>query len=242
MPAASRTLRTFRYALYFNGNTYAVVPHRDVLNFQPGNKITVMARASITGIQAFYESALLIDKRSGDGGYRFEYGIGGMGMRVESAGVSPSIVVYFNMNRWNHFAIVLNGSWLGGYLNGALRSYRNDVPISSTITNTTNFYIARPPFSGYRMIGYIHSIHVYTRPLTDKEVSWNYNNPGNPVRDGLVLWLQADPQYVKDIDGDGILEWIDLSGFGNHGKIYGAKLVEVIKAPSRILTPARVIS
>jgi len=55
------------------------------------------------------------------------------------------------------------------------------------------------------------------------------------------LWLKADPQYVKDIDGDGILEWIDLSGYGNHGKIYGAQLVQLIKTPVRALKPVRVL-
>jgi hypothetical protein len=55
-----------------------------------------------------------------------------------------------------------------------------------------------------------------------------------------VLWLKADPSYVKDIDGDGVLEWIDLSGFGNHGKIYGAQLVELVKTAKRVLTPVRI--
>jgi hypothetical protein len=56
-----------------------------------------------------------------------------------------------------------------------------------------------------------------------------------------VLWLQADPSDVKDIDGDGILEWLDLSGYNNHGKIYGAQLVELIKTPPRLLTPLRTL-
>jgi hypothetical protein len=57
-----------------------------------------------------------------------------------------------------------------------------------------------------------------------------------------VLWLQAHPDYIKDIDGDGIPEWIDLSGYGNHGKIYGAQLVQLIKTPARLLPPNRVLA
>jgi len=85
------------------------------------------------------------------------------------------------------------------------------------------------------------NILIYSRALSDSEVQWNYQYPDNPVRNGLVLWLQAHPDYVKDIDGDGRLEWLDLSGFNNHGKIYGAQLVQLVKTPARALTPARVL-
>jgi hypothetical protein len=90
--------------------------------------------------------------------------------------------------------------------------------------------------------GYIYRALIYSRALSNSEVQWNYQYPDNPVRNGLVLWLQADPAYIKDIDGDGVLEWVDLSGFGNHGKIYGARLVQLTKTPTRTITPYRVSS
>jgi hypothetical protein len=86
-----------------------------------------------------------------------------------------------------------------------------------------------------------YQLLIYTRALSDSEIAWNFNYPGNPVRNGLYVWLQADPQYIKDIDGDGVLEWIDLSGYNNHGKIYGATLVQLVKTPARVLSPARVL-
>jgi hypothetical protein len=86
-----------------------------------------------------------------------------------------------------------------------------------------------------------YQLLIYTRDLSDKDIEWNFKNPDNPVRNGLYVWLTADPQYVKDIDNDGVLEWIDLSGFGNHGKIYGAQLVQLVKPSARILTPARAL-
>jgi hypothetical protein len=86
-----------------------------------------------------------------------------------------------------------------------------------------------------------YQLLIYTSDLTDSEIAWNVNYPENPVRNGLYVWLQADPNYVKDIDGDGILEWVDLSGFGNHGKIYNAQLVQLIKTPSRLLSPVRTL-
>ena len=86
-----------------------------------------------------------------------------------------------------------------------------------------------------------YQLLIYSRALSDEETLWNYRYPDSPVRNGLVLWLQAHPDNIKDIDGDGRLEWVDLSGYGNHGKIYGATLVEVIKAPSRVLAPSRIL-
>jgi len=81
----------------------------------------------------------------------------------------------------------------------------------------------------------------YSRALSDSEIRQNYSCPENPVRDGLVLWLHAGPAYVKDIDNDGVLEWIDLSGYNNHGKIYGATLVQLIKSASRVVQAQRVL-
>jgi hypothetical protein len=86
-------------------------------------------------------------------------------------------------------------------------------------------FIARAD-SSYSKLA-ISLIRIYSYALSDSEILWNYNYPDNPVRSGLVLWLQADPAYVKDIDGDGRLEWLDLSGYNNHGKIYGAVLAGV---------------
>jgi hypothetical protein len=136
--------------------------------------------------------------------------------------------------------MVLNGSWLGGYLNGVLRVSRSDVP--PTGGNTVDLYIGSTIWRTLNILGYIAQVLIYSRTLSSSEILWNYSNPDNPVRNGLVLWLQADPNYVKDIDGDGVLEWVDLSGNNNHGKIYGARLVQLIKSPTRTLSPARILS
>jgi hypothetical protein len=138
-------------------------------------------------------------------------------------------------NVWNYGVAVVNGSssslWLNGQkvVSGFLLNF----------TKTDYVYIGTMAGQHY-FIGYIAQVLIYSRTLSDSEILWNYLYPDNPVRNGLVLWLQADPQYVKDIDGDGVLEWVDLSGFNNHGKIYGARLVQLIKTPTRVLTPVRI--
>jgi hypothetical protein len=107
--------------------------------------------------------------------------------------------------------------------------------------NTGNLYIGQRGDNQYWYQGFISQLLIYSRALSDQEILWNYQHPENPIRSGLVLWLQAHPDYVKDIDGDGVLEWVDLSGFGNHGKIYGAQLVQLVKPPRRTLSPSRVL-
>jgi len=88
---------------------------------------------------------------------------------------------------------------------------------------------------------YMSTMMIYSRALSDSEILWNYQYPDNPVKNGLVLWFKADPQCVKDIDNDGVPEWLDLSGFGNHGKVYGAQLVQLTKSRARVLQPSRVL-
>jgi hypothetical protein len=82
---------------------------------------------------------------------------------------------------------------------------------------------------------------IYSRALSDSEIEWNTNNPFNPVRDDLRVCLIAHPDYIRDIDNDGILEWIDLSGNNNHGKIFGATLVDLFKTPVRTLPAVRTL-
>jgi len=79
-------------------------------------------------------------------------------------------------------------------------------------------------------------ILVYSRALSPEEILWNYMYPDNPIRNGLVLWLHWDSIDVSR----GI--WYDKSGYGNHGTIYGATLVQIVKQPRRILSPSRILA
>ena len=68
--------------------------------------------------------------------------------------------------------------------------------------------------------GLIAFVRIYNRALTLKEIHYNMLNYHNPVRDGLVLWLDFEEGC-----GDKVY---DKSGYGNHGTIYGgAKWVRV---------------
>ena len=78
-----------------------------------------------------------------------------------------------------------------------------------------------------------YTFRVYSRVLDDWEIEHNFRYPYDPVRRDLEVYLLAHPDYIRDIDGDGVLEWIDLSGKGRHAKLYGARLVELVKPPAR---------
>jgi len=72
---------------------------------------------------------------------------------------------------------------------------------------------------------------VYDVALPDSRIAEVCVRPYRPPREGLRVWLMASPEHVIDLDGDGVLEWVDLSGNGNHAKIYLASLVGLVKAP-----------
>jgi len=81
----------------------------------------------------------------------------------------------------------------------------------------TEYKIAKSYDYPYK--GYIAFIRIYNRALSDSEILHNYYNPDNPITNGLVLWLHWDS--IDDVNG----KWVDKSGYGNDGVIYGARKV-----------------
>jgi hypothetical protein len=142
-----------------------------------------------------------------------------------------------SLNTWNLLTLTYSAGVGKLYVNSVLKAQAS----AALIHTSENLYIGAYQPS-VAIPAHIAQVLIYSRALSGSEIAWNYNYPDNPIRNGLVLWLQADPAYIKDIDNDGILEWIDLSGFGNHGKIYGAQLVQLIKTPARVLKPTRVLA
>ena len=235
----TRIVKTFKYAVYFDGvDDYAVVNHHDSLNIQPGNKITIMMWFIPTGWQVGVIGGVVLNKLVDlQAGYSLEFESRNFFVRLDGGGRATWTPMPHPFATLNHYTAVVDGTVLSMYLNGVLGVQGSDMPTSGE--NTANLIIGRFKTPSGWTRGYIHAVYIYSRPLTAEEVSWNYKYPDNPVKNGLVLWLQADPNNIKDVDGDGVLEWVDLSGFGNHGKMYGATLVGVVKSPARVLPPVR---
>ena len=234
-----RTLKQFKYAMYFDGvDDYVKVANNPSLNPSQGTWIIRnLLRPSdgrFRAIAGKYDYDSSLGKYTG-----WDFYIDPGNVYIFFFRYPQYININDNSPQFNVFsfyALANNGSESRLYRNGALIATASMQFPSPT---PWDIYIGtrRPgDLQGYHMIA---QFLFYSRALSDSEILWNYQYPDNPVRNGLVLWLQADPRYIKDIDNDGVLEWIDLSGFNNHGKIYGAQLVQLVKTPSRVLKPAR---
>jgi hypothetical protein len=240
MPLApTRTLRIpSRYAMSFDGvDDYVSIPHNSSIEFDGTKPFTVMfwaKPAAYDGVWRFVLSKRYIDA-SGRQGWEIHHHATSNVLRLQRFTDSTGnlLGIAYTPDIWQVFAWTYDGSSIKGYLNVGSISSTNLIK-----AGTANLIIA---WTSYGSKDIINEVCIYNRALSADEISWNYQNFYNPVRAGLVLCLIADPQYIKDIDNDGILEWIDLSGLGNHGKIFGATLVDLFKRPVRTLPAIRTL-
>jgi hypothetical protein len=243
MPLAlSRVLRTFKYAMYFNGidnyvsvsfpYTFTAITIIAWVNYPLSPYGSTCIRGAGTGSSRDWDIGV---------GYNTFYWTLTDGSRIRD--LTSDFAPY--INRW---AMI----W-GRYDGFTMSMGINDMQTNSTtfranlnqgVNNPMFIMCRKPPVYPYTQYkrGYLASIYIYSRALSDLEIAWNYSNPDNPIKNDLVLWLKADPQYVKDIDNDGRLEWLDLSGHDNHGKVYGAQLVQLVRDHARVLKPARILT
>jgi hypothetical protein len=236
-----RVLRTFRYAMLFDGvddwvvaslpnvQSYTVHVWVNPLQFMPfyGLDNDILGTHS----PGYYGSAISLIVRP---------------YNLRAIYQDSARIVVVSIPGFNRFYFASLSASNGG--DATLRVYDGGLIDSRTVsgvlwTQTISQISLGGAVRGIRRYSniYLSNVMIYSRILSETEISWNYVNPDNPIRNGLVLWLRAHPDYVKDIDGDGLLEWLDLSGYGNHGKIYGARLVELIRTPTRTLTVARTV-
>jgi hypothetical protein len=233
-----RMLRTFKYAMFFDGiDDYVEIPHSS-------SYATTRHTVVITLMPTTHR--YLIFSKGWWGNYRLlVYSTPYIELRItrrdRTSFIFPNIMEP-RIGEWTTIAYWLdeyNASVAGAFKDGKFYSVTyiidSSYPLCFECPNPLR--IMGEPLTNFYYPGFIAQVLIYSRALSDSEIRWNYQHFENPVRDGLVLWLQADPQHVRDIDGDGVLEWVDLSGNGNHGKIYGATLVNLAKTPARV-TPA----
>jgi hypothetical protein len=229
----ARVLRTFRYAMFFDGvDDYVLVPYSSSIDFSGSRQLTFCGWINMVSPTRGDIYVFLFDgtdywsvfwRASDDTPYFQWVGVDGVTRAFLRSGLRLLRSTFHHIC----FSMDFTGSRESvKVVDGVLQTRGITTPMFGELNRNTRF-----PETTFN--GYIAQIQLYSRALSDSEIVFNYNNPDNPIRNGLVLWLQAHPDYIKDIDGDGLLEWIDLSGNNNHGKIYGATLVKLIRDPVR---------
>ncbi|MEM4952219.1 MAG: LamG-like jellyroll fold domain-containing protein [Ignisphaera sp.] len=233
----TRLLPTARSALSFNGvNQYVVIQHSDSLYLS--GYFTVMFWASLE--TPYNVWAGIVDKGRNlvsdfwflttMGHYGVLFGIG----FADNTYIERSFPLV-NQHELHMYCGGVEGSNMFMSIDGRSKVYHSftkerrigtqPIAIGSRSVAST--------FSAVR----IAQLLIYRRALSDEEIQLNFYYPDNPVRNGLVLWLHWD-----SIDTASNM-WRDKSGFGNHAVLYNNPTIEnVAKAPSRLLTPARILT
>jgi len=209
-----------RYVLYFDGeDDYIEIPDSPSLN--PTKAITVEAMikpvvdmyggTTWTCIRKANNQYLLEPGDAGTNYWAFGVNIGGTFYRVDTD--EP-----ISIKQWHHFVGLYDSSkgvlqiWVDGKLRGS-RSLTGEIQVQSG-----GLLIGR--WGSEYFTGYIAFVRIYNRALSESEIRYNLLNYHNPVRDGLVLWLDFEEGH-----GD---KAYDKSDYGNHGTIYGgAKWIRV---------------
>jgi len=214
-------LRIFRYAMYFDGiDDYVAVPN-GIIPYDSMNW-TVMAWVApvFKGSTIYYQGAS--EGEMGLGAYRVNVKLSDGNWYVTPGYNGPTVV-------FTHVTGVrYNGTSLLFYVNGnlvesaSIPAYNlNETPGYNSSIGSYNRGV-----SAFFM-GYIYNVLIYDFALSQSQIQYNMMVPDNPIREGLLLWLQADLAYISGNT------WYDLSGNGNNGTIYGATLTQLILSPVR---------
>jgi len=127
-------------------------------------------------------------------------------------------------NSWHYWTGTFDGRYLKMYTDATLR-------VTTDTGGTTVRTSSTPLTIGYGWNYYVKmfssQVLIYSRALSSSEIIHNMLNPNNPIRDGLVLWLDARAcDTSKNI-------CYDLSGNGNHGTMYNVQIV-TLSNPVRV--------
>ena len=161
---------------------------------------------------------------------------GEMNLLTCASNVHLSNGTWYGTPCYNTFSVVFthvagvryNGTSLLFYVNGNLVESAS-IP-AYNLNEVSGFHSSIGSYnrgSGGFFMGYIYNFLIYNFALSQSQIQYNMMVPDNPIREGLLLWLKADPAYISGST------WYDLSGNNNNGTIYGAMLEQLILSPVR---------
>jgi hypothetical protein len=117
---------------------------------------------------------------------------------------------------WHHGVLVHDAAaqTLTLYLDGMRDAAPTATGGVAPTTNASLLRIGRWPGTAFGFTGYVASVEIYNRALSEAEVAYNYRHPNNPTRIGLQLsWTQ------DSIDQPAAGTWQDRSGNARNGAL-----------------------
>ena len=134
----------------------------------------------------------------------------------------------YNDGEWHHIVgVIKSGERTKVYVDGELKGQSTNV-LTGSVQNSYNVRIGIGGNGHFN--GFIASVRIYNRALSEAEIKYLYYNPDDPLdTDHLVLWL-----HPGSIDTDAGV-WYDLSSYGNDGTIYGATKVSLVSPGVTVL-------
>ena len=180
------------------------------------NENVIVSRTTVTNSVGQYELALHTSL-----GFRIAWDNGGV--RQAFSNVFPAL------SRWYHVVGTWDGTYARIYVDGDLEGKSSDLSAYPPLPLNTPTHIGAR-ISILCWSGFIASVRIYNRALSEAEVKYLYYNPDDPLdTDHLVLWL-----HPGSIDTDAGV-WYDLSSYGNDGTIYGATKVSLVSPEVTVL-------
>jgi len=185
---ASSSLRVETSSLGFTLES-RIKPYSNIVT---GSRFTVLA---------YYTPGWLMDliDDGGTEGYRFYNGSNAYTYNPAGNSISLS---------WTHFLVSWNktASNLTIYLDGLPKQ---SWTVSSVGTSTNPLFLGKRT-DGLYFNGTIDDVRIYNRSLSADEVKHNFENPFNPITDGLVSWWSFD-------EGSGCVAFDKIGT--NHGNL-----------------------
>ena len=192
--------------VHFDGvDDYAVVPNNN-MDFTYG----VMAEALVrlARVNTGYHQRLVqrTEPSANVGGFSLQE-LGGkwqFWVYVSGVGWSGAQAGGAQAGTWVHVTGYYDGSEVRLYVNGSLAA-SSSAPGEVNAAYTPTNLLMRSYDARYAQ-GYLSMLRLH-----------RHTSPGGWV---LALSLEAEPQYLYDVNWDGRVDWLDLSGNNNHAALY----------------------
>ena len=225
-----------RYVVYFNGqNAYAEVPPNPAFY---GSQLTVVAWFAIISNPRSWAGIVTISPYTTENWWMVTGASPSCSVVIGASFTGGNMDIYLptvTCGDVHQYALRLSGNELSAFMDSKLYQtqigsgkFATDTSLPLVIGGRPYGPLPTPPYSFSNVA--VWQVLVYNRALSDSEIAQLYSNPTNPIRDGLVLWLQADPAYIQGST------WVDLSGNGNNATLNNAQLVQLV-TPSPTISP-----